>query len=148
MKRFSRVDTVSGCMVRSGSDWVWLLETSSTGLCTALTYSDSCAALVGHEVQPSAWTSVQTAGKFSWWSSRGWWDPEMYINMWAIWKQQENSKWECDCWRTWSQLVWKCLKQSLLSLSVPVLGLYKQMNLEFSLSRTAAANSLPCFHLN
>lgn len=88
---------------------------------------DSCAALVGHEVQPSALTSVQTADRFSWWSSRGWWDPEMYINVWAIWKQQENSR-VCDCWRTWNQFVWKCLKQSLLSLSVSVLALYKQLN--------------------
>ena len=82
---------------------------------------------------------LQTAAKFSWWSSRGGWDPGMYINIWTIWKQWENGKHrDCDCWRTWSQLLWKCVKWSLMSLPVPVqasrrerkeaLALYKQLN--------------------
>lgn len=84
------------------------------------------------------WPPLQTAGKSSWWSSRGWRDPGIYISMWTIWKQQENKKNRvCFCWRTWNQLVWKCMKWPFLSLPVPVqaprrerkeaFALYKQL---------------------
>lgn len=140
MKKYSTVDTISDYRVTC--EW---LGSTSGNKCRSVhnPHVQLCRTASGliwaMKNRLPLWPLVQTAGMFSWQSSRSWWDPGICTMMWTIQKQQENSKHRvCGCWRTWSQLVWKCIKWSLLSLPVPVqtskkerkeaLSLYKQLN--------------------